>query len=160
MTPYFLDDKKWTDFREIVEGWIGTPYKHLGMVRGREADCTLFVGACMVEAGLLMRVEYDYYPRDWHVHTCQEVVLEGFERHFRKHLASGVAVEKLAVESEIMRGDVCVFTTTKKGVSNHAGIALGDGSFINAINCRGVCRLSLRRWMPKMTTLYRVMVEN
>lgn len=162
MVPYFEDDRAWERFLRIIDSWEGTPYKHLGMTKGREADCTLFIGGCLIEAGILLRVEHDYYPRDWHVHTSQELILESFERHFRNHLAHGFTIAEVDAHAEgLYRGDVLVFSTVKTLVSNHAGIFLGDGRFANAINGRGFCYLKLRQgWIDQMTHSFRIMRGN
>ena len=80
---YFGNEAAWEAFRAEAESWIGTPYRHLQRCKGRGADCTLFVGQALVDAGLLTRLEYGYYPRDWHEHTRDEYVLEASHRHMR-----------------------------------------------------------------------------
>ena len=87
---YFDNEAAWEAFRAEAESWLGTPYRHLQRCKGRGADCTLFVGQALLDAGLLTRLEYDYYPRDWHEHTRDEYVLEASHRHMRDYSASGV----------------------------------------------------------------------
>ena len=100
MEPYFKDDKVWENFLSIIESWEGTPYRHLAMCKGGGADCTLFIGACWVEAGILTEVKYDYYSSDWHIHTKEERVLDGLYRHFRDHTTPGFDVLKLTTDEE------------------------------------------------------------
>ena len=71
MTPYFTTER-WEAFKPIAESWLGTPYQHCTMVKGGGADCTLFIGACWKEAGILEKVDYSYYPRDWYRHAPDE----------------------------------------------------------------------------------------
>lgn len=87
---YFDNEAAWEAFRAEAESWLGTPYRHLQRCRGRGADCTLFVGQALLDAGLLTRLEYDYYPRDWHEHTRDEYVLEASHRHMRDYLRPGL----------------------------------------------------------------------
>ena len=82
---YFDNEAAWEAFRAEAESWLGTPYRHLQRCKGRGADCTLFVGQALLDAGLLTRLEYDYYPRDWHEHTRDEYVLEASHRHMRDY---------------------------------------------------------------------------
>ena len=83
---YFDDPHAWEAFRSEAESWIGTPYRHLQRCKGRGADCTLFIGQTLLDVGVLTRLEYGYYPRDWHEHTDEEYVLEASRLHIRDHL--------------------------------------------------------------------------
>ena len=105
------------------ESWLGTPYRHLQRCRGRGADCTLFVGQALLDAGLLTRLEYDYYPRDWHEHTRDEYVLEASHRHMRDYLRPGLEMASLPVGTPLLRGDWLAFSTTERRVTNHCGPA-------------------------------------
>ena len=84
---YFDDDAAWEAFRAEAESWLGTPYRHLQRCKGRGADCTLFVGQALLDAGLLTRLEYDYYPRDWHEHTRDEGQPPAHARFYAPRLA-------------------------------------------------------------------------
>lgn len=157
-SPYFIDDKIWYKFKKIYEGWLGTPYRHLTMVRGRGADCTLFIGACWLEQGILKEVTYDYYPKDWHIHTKVEFVIDGLHRHFADHCNKGFGIDKLPPDSEKMRGDMLAFATTATGVSNHTSIYLNDGWMIHSINNRGVSYFPFGGfWDRKITAIFRIM---
>ena len=48
---YFDDDAAWEAFRREAESWLGTPYRHLQRCKGRGADCTLFIGQALLDAG-------------------------------------------------------------------------------------------------------------
>ena len=50
---YFDNEAAWEAFRAEAESWLGTPYRHLQRCKGRGADCTLFVGQALLDAGLL-----------------------------------------------------------------------------------------------------------
>ena len=49
---YFDNEAAWEAFRAEAESWLGTPYRHLQRCKGRGADCTLFVGQALLDAGL------------------------------------------------------------------------------------------------------------
>lgn len=124
---YFDNEAAWEAFRAEAESWLGTPYRHLQRCRGRGADCTLFVGAGAAGMpGLLTRLEYDYYPRDWHEHTRDEYVLEASHRHMRDYLRPGLEMASLPVGTPLLRGDWLAFSTTERRVTNHwrSGLAL------------------------------------
>ena len=96
-----------------------------GRCKGRGADCTLFVGQALLDAGLLTRLEYDYYPRDWHEHTRDEYVLEASHRHMRDYLRPGLEMASLPVGPPLLRGDWLAFSTTERRVTNHVAVWSG-----------------------------------
>ena len=158
MFPLFESEAEWGRTASIAKSWQGTPYRHLQATKGRGADCTLFLGACFVEAGYLDRLEYEHYPKDWHLVTEDEFVLESIFRHFQNHLRPGLTiVEFPAQAAKVLRGDVITFATTKKNVSNHAGMVWGDGTMINSIGKHGVSFSKLNSWwMRHSTRLFRL----
>ncbi|WP_294622704.1 hypothetical protein [uncultured Bilophila sp.] len=161
---YFDDDTAWEAFRREAESWLGTPYRHLQRCKGRGADCTLFIGQALLDAGILTRLEYDYYPRDWHEHTGDEYVLEASHRHMRDHLRPGLRMVSLAPGASLIRGDWLAFSTTERGVTNHCGLVwpCGEGGFrmLHAINGRGVCFARLGDWwLRRLTRHFRIAGE-
>ena len=151
----FENDENWKRFEDELLSWLGTPYRHLQNAKGRGADCTLFVAQAMVNSGFLLSVEYDYYPRDWHIHTTEEFVLESLERHIKNNLPEGIGAVDLTNDDALIRGDLIMYATTKKNVTNHCAIVLDefDGRCqmtIHSINYRGVSRFPLgRTWKRK-----------
>lgn len=161
---YFDDDASWDAFRTEAESWLGTPYRHLQRCRGRGADCTLFIGQALLDAGVLERLEYTYYPRDWHEHTREEYVLEAAHRHMRDHLRPDLSMRELPEDEPLLRGDWMAFSTTGRGVTNHCGLAWPDGSggyrMLHAINERGVSFTPLGGWwLRRMTRRFRIVTE-
>lgn len=139
MKEYFVGDR--TDkFRAILLSWLGTPYKHRGHLKGRAADCTLFIGLCGIEMGIYDKIDYDYYPSDWHIHTKMEVVLDGIKAN-EKNLKNNLHFEDLGkIDTKQLKfGDWLLFSISPQGVSNHSGIYIGNGEFISALNNEGVC---------------------
>jgi len=159
--PLFEDDEEWSRLLKIAEEWIGTPYRHLTMVKGRGADCTLFLGAILMEAGLLQSVEYDYYACDWHIHTKQELVMESLVDHLQKRMRPGLdsMVIKKPTPEIALRGDLLGFSTVSSGVTNHAALCLGDGMMIHSVNGKGVAPIRFGKfWREKLTTIFRVLI--
>ncbi len=155
--PLFLNDTAWQRYEAILRSWLGTPYRHLTMVKGRGADCALFIGASLVEAGILDKVIYEYYPCDWHIHTHEEVVLEGLFRHFSVHVAPGLALVRLERDTALLRGDILAFATTLTGVANHAAVFLGE-RMIHAAPRRGVSLWSFSSYFERhLAAVFRIM---
>ena len=64
---------------EIAKLWLGTPYHHMGRVRGAGADCAMMPLEVYTEAGILPRSDVQFYPLSWAVHREREVYLEWIE---------------------------------------------------------------------------------
>ena len=160
VTPLFDNDEEWSRVRRIALEWIGTPYRHLSMVKGRGADCTLFLGGVLLEAGILKEIKYDYYSRDWHIHTKEEFVKESWIKHLSKSCRDdvrGITIYDAKPES-VLRGDILGFSTTKMGVTNHSTLYLGDGMMIQSINRKMVHETRFGNyWKEKLTTIFRIM---
>jgi cell wall-associated NlpC family hydrolase len=127
------------------------------MVKGGGADCALFIGACWVEAGILSEVKYEYYSRDWHIHTKDELVVDGLYNHFLEHTNPGFDILKLSTDEEKHRGDMLVFATTGTGVGNHASIYLQGGMMVHSIPNRGVSHFPFKGFFErKYKGLFRI----
>ena len=162
MRPVFESDENWDKMLAIIDSWMGTPYRHLWMVKGRGADCTLFIGAIWLEFGIISKVEHEYYPKEWHIHTKEEKVLNSFFDHWDKYRNKKYLFETYFPGEEMMRGDLLTFSTTSQEVTNHASIFLGDTErgvmMCHSINRRGVSYFPYGNfWESKMVQFYRVM---
>jgi len=161
--PYFDDDQAWAEYKAILLSWVGTPFRHMWSAKGRGTDCTLFLGSAMLEHGILTKLEYDYYPKDWHIHTQEEIVMDTFYRHIQNNMAPGYGVEWLpSVHEELKRGDILGFSTTSTGVTNHCGIVMDFPKpfMINCINQRGVRVIPVVSWWFKyLKNIFRVVKE-
>ena len=65
----------------IASSWLGTPYHHMGRIKGVGADCAMFPLEVYREAGLLPEFEIPFYPQDWHLHRSEELYLDIVERY-------------------------------------------------------------------------------
>ena len=52
--------------------WLGTPYHHLGDVKGAGVDCAMFLVRIFVDTGLVPAFDPRPYPVDWHLHRSEE----------------------------------------------------------------------------------------
>lgn len=169
VSPYFENDDNWARMWEEMESWRGTPYRHLTMAKGRGADCTLFIGGVWKACGVLDDVTYDYYPKDWHEHTEEELVLESIFRHYQDHCREGLEVKRFGPldESELIRGDLITFNYPGRHifVSHHAALWIGTifetrqrKIMINSIEQKGVIHMQYGTfWKNRLTNVFRVM---
>lgn len=162
MQPAFLNNDLREKYLKILLSWKGTPYRHLTAKKGRGADCTLLIAAALKELGVLKKVEYEHYPRGWHMSTTREWVLESFYHHIQNHLRKNYhalwKMEKIK-EEDLMFGDVITFATTSTKVSNHCGVWLDERkSFFNSIGRRGCCQMTYGSyWEKRQTGFLRLM---
>lgn len=162
MNPYFADQEAWNNYDKILRSWIGTPFRHLWGAKGRGADCTLFLGNALLEHGVLDALEHDYYSRDWHIHTTEEKVMNGFYHHIASNMGKGYGIYLMPIDTVFMRGDILGFSTTTTGVTNHCGIIMDEPKLhmINSINRRGVCIIPVVSWWLKhLKNVFRVVKE-
>jgi NlpC/P60 family putative phage cell wall peptidase len=76
--------------------WVGTPYHHMGRIKGGGTDCLMLLAEVYEEAGIILHVEVPFYPPDWNLHRDAERYLDGVMRYARK-------------VTEPQPGDVAVF---------------------------------------------------
>lgn len=169
MKPYFENDDNWNELQVEMATWLGTPYRHLAMTKGRGADCTLFIGGAWRNCGILDEVTHDYYPKDWHVHTQDEMVLESISRHYKEHFKGGLEVIRFDPmdASELIRGDLLTFNYPARGilVSHHAALWVGNiletrqrNIMINAVEQRGIIHMQFGSyWRNRLTNIFRIM---
>jgi NlpC/P60 family putative phage cell wall peptidase len=60
-----------------AETWLGTPYHHMGRVRGVGCDCLTLLAEVYHAAGVVPAIEIPHYPPDWHLHRSVERYLDG-----------------------------------------------------------------------------------
>jgi len=166
MIPVFENEKLWEHMESILASWHNTPYKHMGMTKQRGADCTMFLACCYNEAGVMANLyPPEYYPRDWNIHTGEELVRNSLIYHLQTGLAKGFTAdifEKKEIEREdFIRGDLLGFKTPRSKCTNHTAMWLGrDDWMVNCIQGGGVCELEWTRvWNRLFTTAFRIMVK-
>jgi cell wall-associated NlpC family hydrolase len=77
--------------------WLGTPYHHMGRVKGAGVDCGMLLAEVFERAGLVEHIEVDYYSSDWHLHHEEEIYLSIVERFAHK------------VDREPLPGDIVLY---------------------------------------------------
>lgn len=69
---------------EEARQWIGTPYHHMGRVKGGGVDCLTFLAEVYHRAGVVGPIETAHYRPDWYLHREEELYLEGLLAHARE----------------------------------------------------------------------------
>ncbi len=160
MQPVFRNKKAWGNFKKEAESWLGTPYVHWQANKSRGADCTLFLGELFYWMGALKKLDYGYYPQDWHLHTQDELVLAGVVENIRNNLASGYILQEVLPGKKFMRGDWISFSTSPTGVSNHCALVWEEKQLLHSIEGRGVSFTPFGRyWKERMTLALRFYKE-
>ena len=79
MTWYFTPIERQLRLKEIIDSWIGTPFRHRCAVKGKKGgvDCINFCGEVYKEMGILDSYELPKYGKDWHLHRQGEKLLTG-----------------------------------------------------------------------------------
>lgn len=153
--PVFQDKIKWYSMIKILLDWLGTPYKHFKMEKGKGADCAMFIAACLKELGVLKKIVYKYYPRFWHAVTETEVILNHITGSIADNLKEGYKFLKIE-NKKLIKGDIITFSIRSK-VSNHVALYMGNDLIINSINGRGVCIMPLsNEYKNRMTSIFRI----
>lgn len=161
MTPYFYDDGEWLKAKAVLDSWKGTPFRPFWARKGRGADCGLFVGAALVDMGVLERIDHQFYPEDWFLHSKLELVKDMFAQNIATNMSAGFCIHELPPTTELMRGDVVVFSTVPATrITNHAGIMTDPPNhFMHCTRTIGVSGMNWGRlWGQMLTAVYRVMV--
>jgi len=109
-----------------AETWIGTPYHHMGRVRGAGVDCLTFLVEVYEAAGLVEHQEIPFYRPDFMLHQSAETYLEAL-------LAHGRLVETPEP------GDVAIFKWGR--IFAHAGLVTDWPWMLHAAPGHGVIRM-------------------
>jgi cell wall-associated NlpC family hydrolase len=60
----------------VAKSYQGTPYHHMGRIKGVGVDCATFLIESYEEAGIIEHIDLPYYPPDWHMHHTEELYLK------------------------------------------------------------------------------------
>lgn len=63
---------------EEARRWLGTPWRHLGRVRGAGVDCGMLLAEVYEACGLCSHLE-STYPNDWMLHRDEDVMVREVE---------------------------------------------------------------------------------
>lgn len=118
-----------------ARGWIGTPYRHQGALRGVGCDCLgLLLGVWREVVGTLPE-QPPPYTADWAEALGRETLAEAARRHL---------VEIAPAEAQA--GDVVLFRWRPHLPAKHAGILTASDRMIHAQERAAVAEVALNAW--------------
>lgn len=122
-------EEKWGRPGVIAEArsWIGTPWHHMGRLKGIGVDCAMLLAEVYERAGVIGRVYVEPYPMQWHLHRDDERLMD---------IVNNYAHE--IPQSEARPGDMLLVQYGR--AFSHAGVIVdGDGlTVVHAVNGSGV----------------------
>lgn len=65
---------------EEARTWLGTPYRHMGMLKGVGVDCAMLPVAIFCGLGIVPQFDPRPYPHDWMLHRSDERYLGWVQR--------------------------------------------------------------------------------
>lgn len=94
-----------------ARSWVGTPYHHMGAVKGAGCDCAQLIKQCFMGCGLVEDFPVPQYTRDWHLHRSEENYLSYVERylHRRDHQEQSLDAHSRDSAFKVDSGDIIMF---------------------------------------------------
>jgi len=89
--------------------WLKTPYHHAQSLKGAGVDCALFLAAVFENAGLIPKIEWDYYPADWHIHNNDQLYLKHVLQYGRKVDLDGRFEKNQWIGEKPLPGDIAMY---------------------------------------------------
>ena len=125
--------------RELIvaaaRGWIGTPYRHQGQLKGVGCDCLgLIVGVWRELGGEVVDKIAPYTP-DWAEAMGRETLAEGFRAHLTE-----------IDPSEAGAGDVVLFRWRAHLPAKHAAILTARNRMVHAQEGVAVAEVPVSAW--------------
>lgn len=136
-----------SDWREAVvaevRSWIGTPYHHLGDVKGVGVDCAMLTWRVYHDLGLFDVPDPRPYPYHWHLHRDEERYLLNFETwaHRRK-------------VGEQQPGDIALFHFGR--TVSHSGILTSPSTMVHAYAGQGCYEDEIRSYADRLHSFWSI----
>lgn len=108
-----------------AESWLGTPYHHMGRLKGVGCDCLTLLAGVYHAVGVIQALEIPFYPPDWHLHRSAERYIDGLVGYAREVECAGP-------------GDVALFKFGR--CFSHSAIVTRWPRLIHAWHAGGVMR--------------------
>lgn len=159
MEYFFGSEEKQNELNQILDEWMGTPFRHQCGVKKMGCDCAYFVAKVLEEVGALAwrKNLMPDYPNDWHLHNTRELLKETFEKEFKTKRIELEPFINGDIELEpFINGDVVLLHYGK--AASHIAIFY-DGYLYQSIEGVGVCRASAHEkgLRKRMRFAYRIL---
>lgn len=130
-----------------ARGWIGTPYRHQGSLKGVGCDCLGLVRGVWAEVTGSPAQDPGAYAPDWAERAgCDRLLIAA-----RLHCGDPVPV------SEARAGDIILFRWRDGVAAKHAGILSSPDHFIHAYEAAGVIESALvPSWRRRIAAVHRI----
>ena len=147
MKYLFEDIKKQEQLKEILDSWLGTPFRHYAGTKKLGADCIHFVARVLQEMEILGKVTIPSYAPDWHLHKTYKLLVNGILEYLN--------VENVGFKN-LMNGDIILYYFGKTAA--HASIYY-DEHIYQAVNGIGVIRTSFydKMWYKRKQYNFRLL---
>lgn len=157
----FDDPIMWSTTEKVCNEWVGTPYRHLQLCKGRGSDCTVFVGAIFKEVNILTGLpSVTWFAPDWSVHTNEPVLTNLVNTTFKRYIADGLVANYFSVSGEDyvpVRGDLAVFRTRPHRPINHSGLVMDDGTMLHLREGSYIRPVKMNyAWLSTLAGYYRI----
>lgn len=130
----------------IARGWISTPYRHQGSLKGVGCDCLGLIRGVWRE---LYGIEPELpgpYGMDWAERSGEERLLQAAERHCGAQIA----------HRDMQPGDLILFRWRAGCAAKHVGILSAEDRFIHAYEPAGVIESTLvPSWKKRIAGVFR-----
>lgn len=67
-----------------AEGWLRTPYHHMGRAKAGGTDCLMLLAGVYETAGVIPHIDIPFYPPDWNLHRDAERYLDGLMQYAKE----------------------------------------------------------------------------
>lgn len=126
-------DQRQAVLQEAVT-WRGTPFCHMGCVKGKEGgvDCAMFIVEVFSRVGMVQNLVVEPYSYQWHQNQHEERYLNIIRQYARE------------VDSPLP-GDIIVFRMEKEQPYSHGGIVEAWPVIIHAVDKLGCYRENISR---------------
>jgi len=147
---YYKSGKRQADLMEVLYRWLDTPFRHHCAVLNQGVDCIRFVAKVLEETGVKKAINIPDYPRDWHMHTSDSLLVVGLVQ--RLPCFNVWALNRM--ESP-MNGDIILYQSGK--AVSHAGIYF-DEKVYQSLYPTGVLfkMFQDQSWFPKRKFCFRI----
>lgn len=134
----FDNEQQWLLLYNAALSQVGkATFQHMAMVQDRAFDCATFIGYCYHTAGILEKVNYAYYEKDWYKND-DNFLINNIRNHFGLYIKPSIKLIELDKKSVLFRGDLLIASTWKPGIANHCAIYIGDDKIIHCRPNTGV----------------------
>ncbi len=127
---------------EEALSWVGTPYVHMGRIKGVGVDCAQLLIGVYANAGVVAEFDPGTYTQDWYLHRSEE-------------LYQGWLLKYGTKVTDPLPGDVAAYRFGR--TVSHAGIITEPGYLVHAYRLHGcVDRMELRALDARLDSYWRI----